>query len=286
MKTRLLPLVILLLLLDGCSPNVQQDLQRGTATAQMKILDATWAAIMTTTAAAPTRAPDTPTPAPKPTATATLYVSSPSTDYLVFNLQKTPFDQLCARQAFALAIDRQALIKSLNDSKLQPATTFVPPGVWPDGKSRYGKYGMNFDPARARQIMAICPALTNPGPDPIEFIISVDNPGVAENIQAQLKANLGLEVKINTVASGNLLSMTRSNPPSVYYFGWYADYNSPYNFLNDALEGRVKWSNAQYTQLVEAAKQETDPAKQTQEFEAAERILVEGEVVIVPLFHY
>ena len=79
----------------------------------------------------------------------------PGTYLFYFNLLKPPFDNVLVRQAFAAAIDREALVKIAQQygaKDAQPATTFTPPQTL--GRNLYNEIGIRFDPAHARDLLA------------------------------------------------------------------------------------------------------------------------------------
>ena len=55
---------------------------------------------------------------------------------------------------------------------------------------------------------------------------------VAEDIQAQLKENLGINVKINVMESGAFLDTAKTGVLPLHLLGWGADYPDQTNFLD------------------------------------------------------
>ncbi|HLC05475.1 MAG TPA: ABC transporter substrate-binding protein, partial [Anaerolineales bacterium] len=129
-----------------------------------------------------TPSPVPPTPTPEPTSTATasptptplpgLLVlpvdtldnripwlqmdksARPGVYYFYFNLAKPPFNNVLVRQAFAAAIDREALVEIAKKYKAtdpRPATSLTPPGTL--GRDLYGEVGIPFDPTRAKELL-------------------------------------------------------------------------------------------------------------------------------------
>ena len=71
--------------------------------------------------------------------------------------------------------------------------------------------------------------------------------------------------------------------------GWYLDYYDPNNILDEAFYPPKNWQfgwwdNAQYRSDVDASRGETDPAARLQNLQDAERILVETDLAIAPLY--
>lgn len=237
----------------------------------------------TPTDAPPTITPTQPTSTPWPTYPPPM----PITYFLGFNTAKPPFDDVEVRRAFARAIDRQAIVDALLDEYelqgLLPASSLVPPDIWPDGRNRYGEIGLLPDPAA----------------DPVEpwwdtsttivFAFAEGSEQDAQILQAQWLEHFGVEVELVSYDFETYEQQLDSAAPHIFYYGWYADYASPYNFLADAMQSTSRWSNwsdGKYDQLVAAALKSGDANRSISLFEEAERVLCEEEAAIAPLQHY
>jgi oligopeptide transport system substrate-binding protein len=78
----------------------------------------------------------------------------PAGSYIAFSYDTYPFGHVGVRQAFALSIDRQAIIKRVlqpNGLTGIPAYTLVPPGM--AAAPLYGQVGARFDPELAHQLL-------------------------------------------------------------------------------------------------------------------------------------
>ena len=254
-----------------------------------------------TSTATPTEIPPTPTPTiPPPTATITptqptstpwptLAAPYPITYYLVFNTTKPPFDDVEVREAFAKAVDRQALVEALeatfNVEGILPATSLVPPEIWPDGRYLYQEIGLFPDPDQVAEAQ-------EPWWDTsiqITFAAAEGNEIDSQMLIEQWAEQFGVEVELTFYESESYEAELDATTPHIYYYGWYADYASPYNFLADAVNAesqRTNWSNEDYAQLVEAALSAGDANRSSSLYEEAERMLTEEEVVLVPLYHF
>ncbi len=70
--------------------------------------------------------------------------------YLVFNTQSAPLDNVKVRQAIGYAIDREKIVSELLFNQAKVAHSILPPQSW--AYSPGTQY--NFDPARAKQLLA------------------------------------------------------------------------------------------------------------------------------------
>ncbi|MEG0411065.1 MAG: hypothetical protein RR538_08915, partial [Erysipelotrichaceae bacterium] len=68
--------------------------------------------------------------------------------------------------------------------------------------------------------------------------------------------------------------------------GWSGDYNDPNTYLDMWMSGAgivpTGWSNKEYDDLIDQASKTVDPAKRTEFFKKAERILIYQDGVISP----
>jgi oligopeptide transport system substrate-binding protein len=221
----------------------------------------------------------------------------PSTYFFYFNLSKPPFDNLLVRQAFAAAIDRQALVevaKKYNVRDPQPATTFTPPETL--GRDLYHEVGIPFNPARAKYL------LTQAGyPDANKFpsitlligVADTDVPGfhpkIAETMVDMWRQYLGVDVKVETLDRETYFSRIGSNPTEIFRAIFYTGNNDPSDFLTNFQTGAKAnlggFSNPEFDQLIERAAKSNDPAERQTLYIQAERILCESETAIIPIYH-
>jgi oligopeptide transport system substrate-binding protein len=234
-------------------------------------------------------------PTVKPTATPwpTMAPPQPATFYVGFNNDRSPFDDRRVRQAFAKAIDRQALLDEIGwDSRL-PATTFVPPEIWPDGRDLYGEVGLTFDPAKARALLdeAGRPSVVTVGYSAIDDDSDSLVRALVELLAVQWEGHLGVEINTLPIEREVYIGQLEMDAPQAYLLGWRADYDSPYNFLadvfrSDSPNNYAHYHNPAYDALLEEAILETDESTQLDMYMEAEWILCEDDAAIAPLYHY
>jgi oligopeptide transport system substrate-binding protein len=207
-----------------------------------------------------------------------------ATYFYAMNVLKPPMDNVLVRRAIATAIDRQQLAQAMNGGQI-PLTSWIPPGMFGYEAAR----GISFDAAKAKEL------LKQAGyPDPsklakieIKFNTSEDHQLVAENIQAQLKKNLGINVELKNEEWKVFLNTLKSDPPQLYRFGWQADYPDPDNFLSVMTSisenNRTRWKNAKYDELVSRGAGTIDREERKKIYADAQKILVEEDVPVIPL---
>ncbi len=202
--------------------------------------------------------------------------------YLQFDVNCRPFDDVRVRRAFVLATDREALVKATRPDCFPATGGFVPPGM--PGHSP--GIGLPYDPAQAYQLLA---EAGYPGgqdfPD-VECLAPPDRLDLGENLQAQWRENLGVNVKWKMMERQAFLARLDEQAPHLFILGWRADYPDPDNFLRARIGDfqRQQWRNEEYDRLVKQAQRSLNQGERMNLYEEAEQILVE-EAPIMPIFH-
>lgn len=213
--------------------------------------------------------------------------SSPelSTQYYGFNARTKPFDNPKVRKAIYMAVDRDELTKMHNVGHVA-ASTFVPQGMM----SYDANLKISFDPAKSKELLkeAGYGDISKFPKFSIFYNTNENNKRTAENIQAQLKKNLGLEVELQNEDWKVYQGRLSRNCPPIWRLAWQADYPDPDNMLNLWLtqsgNNRGKWSNPKYDSVVEKAMAELDVEKRKILYAEAQQIL-QDEVPVMPWFY-
>lgn len=224
------------------------------------------------------------------------------TYYYGFVNTRKPFDNPVLRKALAAAIDRQTLIDTLLKGEQKPAHTFTSPG--------------NFGNAAAD--MTIAPYLVDykdglgkakqwmkdsgfPDGDGLKIRVghnvSEAHGQIAQAIQAMWKTAFPkIDVKIETQDMAVYLkTLLPTSPdadkPDVYRMGWCADYPDANNWLNEVFNPKAgqnyaKYTNAKFAELIENAAKEPDVAKRVKTYNDAERVFIEQDMGIAPIYYY
>jgi oligopeptide transport system substrate-binding protein len=205
--------------------------------------------------------------------------------YYGFNVSKKPFDDARVRRAFSMAIDRAELPRVLKGREI-PTSSWIPKGML----GYNPEIGLKFDPKGARRILAEAGYPNGRGLPNIRLVYNTDlvNTLIAQNIQAQWKRNLNVQVNLDNQEWKVFLKQLKTDPPQIFRLGWGADYPDPDNFMvlftTDSGNNRTHWGNRRYDELIEKAATETHPERRRKMYDEAQRILTEQEVPIMPLF--
>jgi len=215
-----------------------------------------------------------------------------TTYYFGFNVTMKPFDNVKVRQAFAAAIDR----KTLNDQVLSgvnfPAYSLIPPGMPAHLTAEEAGDTQVFNPDKAKQLLADAGYPNGQGfpPTTLVFNNTSDHPLIAQRVQADLLTNLGIQVSLEPREPKTYYSDIQKNTPPFYRAGWNADYPDPADwdrlvFGPGSDQNYGKWTNDEFTKILDQADKETDPDKRIDLYKQAEQILVK-DVPVVFIYWY
>jgi len=226
------------------------------------------------------------------------------TYYYGFTNEKPPFDDPMVRKAFAAAIDRQSLIDNVLKGEQRPAHSFAPPGV-------FGNVADDMDIApwlvmdnyadQVAQAQEWLAEAGYPEGEGIETTLmhntSEDHATIAQAIQAMWaeafpKAKITIENQEWSVYLKTLLpDSPLDEKPGIFRMGWCADYPDSNNWLNEVFNSKsgqnyAMFNNAEFDALVEQAAGESDPAVRQDLYAQAEKIFIDDETAIAPIYYY
>lgn len=148
-----------------------------------------------------------------------------------FNAKVPPFDNPKVRQAFAMAVDRTALIEKVAQGIGKVAYSPVPPGM-PGFDPEVGKE-FDFNPTKAKRLLTEAGfADVSKFPKiPFTFTDTSLNRVRAEFFQGQMNQNLGIEVTLEGIDSRAYQQRFNAGQFTMVFGGWGADYPDPDNFV-------------------------------------------------------
>jgi len=150
------------------------------------------------------------------------------TGYVTINTQVKPFTDVRVRRAVNMAIDKQRIIRIINNRAV-PAVQVLPP-LMPGYDKEYKGYV--FDVAQAKKLLA--EAGYPNGFSTILYANNTDpNPRIAQAIQQDLAA-IGVKAELKTLAQSTVIEAggTKGQAPLLWSGGmaWIADYPDPNDF--------------------------------------------------------
>ena len=206
-------------------------------------------------------------------------------NYVGFNVTKKPFSDVRLRRAISLAIDRDVFPKILRRGEY-PAHSWIPPGLI----GHNPKNGMPYDPERARKILAECGYPGGKDFPQVDLLYPnrEDMRTIVEEIQDQLKRNLGIKISLQNMEWKVYLETLHRDSPPIYRSSWGADYPDPETFMNlfTSHNGNnsTRFKDDHYDQLERQASCEQDPKVRAKLYEEADHYLCCEKVPCVPVF--
>jgi len=208
------------------------------------------------------------------------------TDYLSFNVTKPPLDNAKLRRALALAIDRDAIARTVFRGAAQPALTLTAPdhsGYVPPERPAH-----NFAAARALLADAGFPGGRGLPSFPMQVWNDDTIPKVAEVIQAMWLHELGVRITIEPLELKTLIQNQQTLAYTLGTMGWSAGYAHPSTFLDNLRTSHsgnwTGWGRKDYDGLLDQAAHTADPQSRFQTLQRAEALLLEA-APITPCIH-
>ena len=215
-----------------------------------------------------------------------------TTWYLFFKVAEPPFNDIRVREAFARALNRDAICRVVLRGAAAPAWSMMPPDFKEYNGEAMRPY-QAFDPERAKALMREAGYPNGRGFPRQEMWIRAPTPsmqmaGVA--IQSMLLEHLGVRVSIRTLDRTAYMSKLYNWEMDFGFLRFVADYMDPRNMLDMTWHsqpkgaGRHDWADSEFDALVERAGAELDPEMRTRLYRQAEEILV-GDYAAAFVFH-
>lgn len=186
--------------------------------------------------------------------------ASLSVQYFGFDTTRPPFDDPMVRIAFAAALDRDRLVPLAEGIGGQPASSIVPPALWPDQLP--DEYPYNPDTARR-----LLDEAGYADRDDLGVITVADvGLGVGPAVTAW-QDELGVRIAVEGMEFGDYLRALDREPPQVFTINWIADYPSPYALyslllLPGAASNYGEWTDTEFVRVLESASAADDEAAQ------------------------
>ncbi len=203
-----------------------------------------------------------------------------------FNVTEKPFDNPKVRRAFALAIRRDEITQMLKGGQ-RPVGSYCP---------AVGRYtpaeGIGYNLEEARKLLAEAGYPDGKGLPTIEIKYNTNegHKQVAETIAQQWKQGLGVDVVSSNQEWKVFLNDMKELKYMIARSSWIGDYSDPSTFYEcfESTSGnnRTGWKSKAYDQLLAESRTTSDQKKRIECFTQMEKMLVEEECPIVPIYRY
>jgi len=203
------------------------------------------------------------------------------TDYLLFDTNNPPFDNIDVRKAFAKAVDRDAIVKNVfGEIKAMPAHSMLMPG-YPasDTEGDLAEYqAFNCDVANEHLAEAGYPG--GEGFPAQEMWLRQEAPAMAavfQAVAASISQCLNIDIEVSNKDGKVFTDAMNAHTLPFGAVSYGMDFLDPSNLLGIWISsGRHAWENEEFDTLVsDASALVGDDEARTQMFKDAERILVD-----------
>ncbi|PEC71128.1 peptide ABC transporter substrate-binding protein [Bacillus thuringiensis] len=213
------------------------------------------------------------------------------------NGQDTPLKSKKLREAIALSIDKKGLANVILNNGSKATDQLVPKGLatGPDGKDYQDtfKNGLKYDPKKGAAAWEA--AKKELGKDQVTIeLLNYDTGNakkVGEYVKDQIEKNLkGVTVNIKLQPFKQKLKLESDQDYDFSYGGWNPDYADPMTYLDmfetKNSQNQMSYSNSKYDDIINKSKTEwmADAKKRWTELGKAEKLLLEEDVALVPLY--
>lgn len=205
------------------------------------------------------------------------------TEYIGFNTEKKPFNDIRVRKAIAHAIEMDSIIKGVFNNVGKKANSLLGSQVfgYHAGLKAY-EYNLN----EAKRLLAEAGY-----PNGLTTILSTNDVkeriSLAEVVQSQLKG-IGVDVEIQVFEAGTFIEKRNRGESQMFINSWRnatgdADYNQ-YNLFHSSSKGPAGnvffYSNEKVDQLVNAGRIEGDPEKRIKIYAEAQELEMQDAVYV------
>lgn len=207
------------------------------------------------------------------------------TDYLLMDAYTPPFDNLQVRQAFAKALDREAIVSSVINASFNialPAYSFLMPGFPASDVAGDLKSSQAYDCEAAQGLLAEAGYPNGEGFPALEMKLRAESEFNAQRFiaaAASISECLNVDITVNNIEFGTYMDQLLARPTQIQFgaVSYGMDFLDPANMLGVWVStGRHSWRNAEFDRLVqEAGVFVGDPEERFQMYRDAEKILVE-----------
>ena len=212
-----------------------------------------------------------------------------NTEYLGFRLDgadKAVKDKRI-RQALNYGFDRAKMILFLRNGMGTAATN----GMIPSGLPGFGAKGYDYNPAKARELIADYTKQTGDINPTVQMSTSASYLDIAEYLQREWQ-KVGLNVTVDVNPPSTLTQSISNGKVGFFKASWIADYPDAENYLSlfysknfsPGGPNYTHFKNAEFDKLYEAAFLETDDARRIELYKKMDELVMQ-EAPVVPLFY-
>ncbi|MBY0472060.1 peptide ABC transporter substrate-binding protein [bacterium] len=209
-----------------------------------------------------------------------------ATNYLAFNTRKPPFNNREYRKIFSRSIQRGEITRML-DTREVPSFGWIPPELKNYKDPIFVEWGREASDLSVKDALL---AKLKGAPVITGFDSSGRNTSIMEVIQNQVKRSIGVELKLEPMDWKSYIQQLSVDPPQVYRLGWVAPFGDGLTHLEILTSKNPNnytgWKNARYDSLVDQIAHLPVGVQREGKMREAEKILIQEEAVVVPIYYF
>lgn len=212
--------------------------------------------------------------------------------FIRVNVTRKPFDDVRVRKALALTIDKARIVGKITKGGERVAGCVSPPQIANGTNVYQPPAGLGYDPEAARRLLAEAGFPGGKGFPTLTYTYNTQESHrkIGVELREMWGRELGIGVELRQLEWKAWLRAQSMLEYDLIRSSWVGDYNDPNTFLDlfmsENPNNRTGWRNARYDQTLRQANAETDPVRRQDLLRAAEGLLVEEDLPVIPLFFY
>ena len=218
------------------------------------------------------------------------YVQAPllGSYYYLFNIHKSPVNDVRVRKALAMAIDRKLLVSKVLMDTERTSGSIVPQGI-PEYTTQHHA---DFDPAQAQRLLAEAGFAEGEGWPGLELVYNTDqnHRRIAVAVQQMWKEHLNIEVTLANQEWKVYLDTVDNKQFRLARMGWIGTYLDPGTFLNrfttQGATNRTGYSDARYDEIIEKLAPAATSRRERYALMGEAENLFMGQYAIIPIYSY
>lgn len=214
-------------------------------------------------------------------------------EYLVFNLERAPFDDVRVRQALSMAVTRHVLTNSFLKGGETAAYSLVHPHVMGELGAYRPPILQGSGAARLKRAQILLNEAGYDWDNPLKVTLRFNNQDIIAatmDVVARMWSRLFIEVELVGSDTPTLYADMRSGNFDVARAAWYPEVVDPstYLYLLRSMSGPMNqsnYNNSDFDAILDLADREVNSTKRLELFRQAEE-LVAVDQPVAPLFYY
>ncbi|MBA4336851.1 hypothetical protein C0416_03705 [bacterium] len=202
-------------------------------------------------------------------------------NFLVFNYDSILLGDERIREAISVAFDKDAFV-DISSGYATPSYQFISNGIFGFNPEISKK---RQDTDRAKQLIRQYDAFKKPS---VTIDMTEGTQAIGEYIKQQLN-DVGLSATINYISFDELQKKIFSKESEMYYLGWRSEVGDASGFYENVVYSKGRFNggnfeNKKVDQLIQLSIKNLDEQKRLDQFQEIMKIILEEELIGVPLF--